>query len=119
MSQESEIERLLAPHSTEIRTIVQKLRRLMNEAAPGLVEEAKLGWKNLVYKGNGVVLAIMPYTKYVSLHFYKGVELHDPHSILEGGGKELRHVKIHHLDDINRTRLLPLISQAIDLDKSC
>ena len=79
---------------------------------------ADIARASFTYSGAGVVCAVMPYTKYVSLHFYKGVELDDPAGVLEGGGKALRHVKVHSLDGIDEKVLAPMIQQAVALDKA-
>jgi Domain of unknown function (DU1801) len=50
---------------------------------------------------------------YVNLGFYKGVLLNDPASLLEGTGKELRHVKIRNLDIANSPALKDLICAAL------
>lgn len=118
MTPVNDIEQLLAPHSPEVRRLVENLRDFALRVGPDLEEEVKLGWKNITYKGKGVVFAIQPYSKYVSLHFYKGVQLSDPQGVLEGGGKTLRHIKIHKPEDIRQEILTPLAKEAIHLDKS-
>ena len=118
MATDKEINKFLGDFDPEVQAIAHELCRLVNDTAPNLEEEVKRGWKNITYSGAGVVCAVMPYTKYVSLHFYKGVELDDPAGVLEGGGKALRHVKVHSLDGIDEKVLAPMIQQAVALDKA-
>lgn len=116
MASDKDINKFLDPYHPEVQAIAHELCRIVNDTAPQLSEEVKFGWKNITYAGKGIVCAVQPYSQYVSLHFYKGTELKDPDGVLEGGGKQLRHVKVHSLDDINEKVLVPLIKQAVALD---
>lgn len=116
MASDKEINKFLDAYDPEVQAIAHELCRIVSEVAPQLSEELKSGWKNITYVGNGVVCAVQPYSKYVSLHFYKGVELEAPKGLLEGGGKALRHVKAHSLDGIDEQALAALIKQAVALD---
>src|ERR1035438_786028 len=40
------------------------------------------------------VVYIGVYTKHINLGFYRGARMHDPEGVLEGSGKQLRHIKI-------------------------
>lgn len=113
---QADLAQLLAPQSDAIRDLTERLIAYMAAAVPDLSREVKLGWKNITYSGNQTIFAIQPYSKYVSLHFYRGVELSDPHGLLEGSGKKLRHVKFHKPEDIRKQGFLTLIENAIALD---
>lgn len=117
MATDKEINQFLDDYEPEVQAIAHELCRVVTDAAPDLKEEVKRGWKNITYRGNGVVCAVQPYSRYVSLHFYKGTELDDPAGVLEGGGKQLRHIKVHSLDAIDEKVLAPFIKQAVALDK--
>lgn len=114
---QSALAQLLAPQSDSIRDLTNRLIAFMEKTTPQLSREVKLGWKNITYSGNKTIFAIQPYSQYVSLHFYRGIELPDPQGLLEGSGKKLRHVKIHKPEDIRDELLLPLLQEAIDLDQ--
>jgi hypothetical protein len=49
---------------------------------------------------------------YVNLGFYKGTALKDPQGLLEGTGKELRHIKIRALNDLENPHLKALVVQS-------
>jgi hypothetical protein len=115
---QDELAQLLEPHTPEIRALVEELRGVICSLGPDLQEEVKLGWKNIGYKGKGLTVSLMPYTSYVSLHFAKGVQLSDPQGVLEGGGKELRHLKVRKLEDVHPHILTPLMHEAIELDQA-
>jgi hypothetical protein len=118
MATDKEINNFLDVYDPEVQAIAHELCRIVSDTAPDLKEEVKRGWKNITYSGKGVVCAVQPYSQYVSLHFYKGTELDDPNGVLQGGGKQLRHVKIPSLDAIDERVLAPLIKQALAMDKS-
>ena len=40
----------------------------------------------------------------------------DPNGLLEGSGKEMRHIKIHKLDDIDTPVFTALVKQAASLE---
>jgi hypothetical protein len=51
--------------------------------------------------------------KHVNLGFYMGASLKDGAKLLEGTGKNLRHVKVHTLEEANATALGELVLSAI------
>lgn len=57
-----------------------------------------------------VYVGVQP--KSVNAGFYYGTALNDPESLLEGTGKNLRHVKVRSLDEARRPGLLALIEAA-------
>ena len=115
-NEDAKIVQILEGHTPEIVDLVASLRKVVHKAAPELLEEGKTGWGNITYKKVGVVCAIAPYKKYVSLHFYKGISLSDASGMLEGSGKALRHIKIHKPDDIRVEQITRLIQEAVRLD---
>lgn len=119
MSAESEavIEDILAGHSPQVIGLVEKLRALVKQCAPELVEEPKRGWGNISYKKTGLVCAITPQKAYASLYFYKGTRLTDPQGLLEGSGKALRHIKFRKLDGIHNEQIVAWIREAVRLDE--
>ncbi len=113
---EADIEMILENHLTEVQEICLALRKVIKEAAPELQEEVKWGWGNIVYKRSGIICAISPYSYHVNLNFYQGFRLSAPPGVLEGNGRELRHVKLQTIDDIRPDLLADLIRQAMELD---
>jgi hypothetical protein len=82
-----------------IALLAQELRRVIRRALPDAAEGIK--WGMPVYEQNGLVCAIRPARDYVALQFYTaGTSLRDPHGLLEGSGKKMRHVKIRTIADI-------------------
>lgn len=60
-----------------------------------------------------MICTIIPSKKEFKLGFYKGADLHDPLSLLEGTGKISRYVKIQSDEQINSTALKELLAEAL------
>jgi len=107
---------LMAPHSTEVQALAEGLRQVVRGLLPEATEIVRLGWQSASYRSGPMArdefLAIMPKRDHVNLHLPDGVELSDPHGLLEGSGKRVRHVKICAMDDLQREGLSDLIRQA-------
>jgi hypothetical protein len=56
---------------------------------------------------------IAPQTKHVNLGFYHGAVLKDPAGLLDGAGKNLRHVKIRSLSEISTKELGDLLKASL------
>ena len=52
------------------------------------------------------------FNSYVNIGFFRGAELPDPHALLEGTGKYMRHVKLRPGEDANAAALVDLIASA-------
>lgn len=57
------------------------------------------------------------YTNHVNLGFNKGTLLVDPHKLLQGTGKLIRHIPVISYRDYRTNKVKALISSAIDLAK--
>lgn len=53
------------------------------------------------------------HASHVNLGFYRGASLRDPAGLLEGTGKNLRHVKVRGLDEARNPAIRELLVQAI------
>jgi hypothetical protein len=52
------------------------------------------------------------FTAHVNVGFFRGAEIADPHRLLEGTGKFMRHVKLRPERDVDATALRKLIETA-------
>jgi hypothetical protein len=90
------------------------LRAIVLSAAQGLVEEIK--WSRPCYSTPTGMFCYLHRTKnHVTIGFQQGASLKDPKSLLEGTGKDMRHIKITDAGDIDRSAILHLVQQAIKL----
>jgi len=97
-------------------TMLARLRTVILEAAPGIVEEWK--WDVPVWSYNGNVVSAAAFQAHVKINFFKGASLHDPHGLLNAGleAKQSRAIDIHEGDEINTEALKDLIRAAIALN---
>lgn len=111
-------EELLAITAQEMRPIVTRLRDLVREVDPQTVEVVRLGDRAASY-GTGPqkmkqgYAYILPHQNWVNLGFYQGADLPDPTGLLEGTGKNLRHVKVRAVTEADRPELRALLETAV------
>jgi len=96
------------------QAIVLALREATQGVSTGITEGIK--WNALCFfKGNRAFVGIMPYEKYVSVIFDRGSEMTDELGVLEGSGKQMRHIKIHSLEEIAQKNVAQYIRNSYSL----
>src|SRR3954470_12313062 len=98
---------------------LSRMRRLIEEADPDVVEEWK--WMGTpVWSHDGIICTGESYQKVVKLTFAKGASLKDPgrlfNSSLEGNVR--RAIDIHEGEDVDASAFKALVRQAITLNSS-
>lgn len=96
------------------RDVAQELREVVRRASHELTEEVKWGWPCYTADGK-CICGFMDMKETVNLVFYVGAELDDPHGLIEGTGKSMRHVKLRSLKDIRKREFTNFIKQSIKL----
>ena len=96
--------------------VVSEVRNLILEVDPDANESIK--WSRPVYEDNGSLAYIMAFKNHVNVGFARGVELTDAADVLEGTGKEMRHVKLTGPEDVRHDVLRDLLRQAVALNRS-
>jgi hypothetical protein len=85
---------------TQMRKCGDDVRELMHDGCPvACVEDAPFGYVN-VFKAH------------VNVGFFHGAELNDPHHLLEGSGKRMRHVKVRPRAQLDFAAMCALIDVA-------
>jgi hypothetical protein len=110
-------EQMLERSSPEVQEIARRLRALVVEVMPDVVE---VPWPHQGTAGYGVgpkknsehFCYIAPQKERVNFGFFYGAELSDPAGLLEGTGKLLRHVKIKSVEEVERPALRQLLEAA-------
>jgi len=93
------------------------LRKLILDAAPGIVEEWK--WDTPVWSQNGNVVAAGAFQDHVKLNFFQGALLEDHHLFNAGlDAKATRAIDIYEGDKIDEAALKDLIRAAVELNNS-
>ena len=99
----------------DLRAVAEAIRKLVFEADPDLSEAIK--WGNPTYEKQGRVCYLATTKNYVSLGFFNGAGLTDPHGRIEGTGKKMRHVKVRALSDIDQQRFASWVREAVALNQ--
>lgn len=99
-----------------LRKIANGLRRLCRKTVPGLTESVN-SWGLPTLVANGPIGYFSVGRKHVTFGFLRATALDDPGKLLEGTGKNLRHVKLRGTGDLRRPGLRKLILAAARLDR--
>lgn len=93
-----------------LRPLFRAVRAFVREHAPDLQERLYMDVPS--YWGSDALLYLADYSKHINLGFNRGAHLPDPHGLLEGTGKNLRHVKLRGAADLT-PQLAQLIRAAV------
>lgn len=98
--------------------LVARLRKLILDAAPELVEEWK--WDTPVWSHKGNVVAAGVFKDHVKLNFFKGASLDDPKGLFNAGleAKATRAIDIAEGGKINDAALKDLVRTAVAYNAS-
>jgi hypothetical protein len=110
------IDSYLEKKDPELRKVAEALRALMRKTVKGLSESVN-PWKIPTFESNGPMCMLMVGKKHVTFGFLRGTSLPDPEKLLEGTGKNLRHVKLRSVEDLRNPALTKLIVAAMELNK--
>lgn len=97
--------------------MIARVRKLVHEAAPDIVEEWK--WDTPVWSQNGNVLAAGAFQDHVKINFFHGALLED-HRLFNAGldAKTTRAIDLYENDSIDETALRNLIRSAVELNST-
>jgi hypothetical protein len=96
-----------------------RMRKLIKEADPGVVEEWK--WMGTpVWSHDGIICTGESYKKVVKLTFAKGASLQDPDRLFNSSldGNTRRAIDIHEGEEVDEAAFKALVRQAIALNSS-
>ena len=100
-----------------LRPVIRRLRDIIVEIDAAACEVVRLGDRAATYglgpkKMSEGYVYLLPHKSWINLGFYKGADLKDPQSLLEGTGAKMRHVKIRSIEDANRPGIQALVKHA-------
>ncbi|MCI4352867.1 MAG: DUF1801 domain-containing protein [Thermoplasmata archaeon] len=95
--------------------IADRVSELIRTEAPMLRVEKH--WGHPWFVGTDMVCAVGAFAQHVGVEFWRGSTVPDPDHLLEGSGKNLRHVKVRSLDEASSPRLVRLLRNAVALDR--
>ena len=97
--------------------MLARLRKLILDAAPDLVEEWK--WNTPVWSHNGNVVAVGAFRDHVKVNLFKGASLNDPHGLFNAGleAKASRAIDLRQGDVIDEAAFEDLVRAAVALNR--
>ena len=104
----------IAEHDPSIRQVCNFLRNMILKVDPELKETIK--WGNPVFVKRGDVFYLSATDSYVQFGVFKGVLVEGQMENVDGMGKDVRHVKVRALEDINSEQFESWIRDALALD---
>ncbi len=96
------VERLLADIAQSYpvqHELMQSLRQLILNLGRDVREEVKYG--GILFACEQPFCGLFAYTQHVTLELGDGAQLPDDFQVLEGKGKQRRHIKLHRPEDIH------------------
>jgi len=87
----------------EQKQIMQQARAILHEAIPQVVEEYK--WSRPVFNHHKDFAYFKSAKAHVTIGFYKYEKISDPDGLLEGTGKDMRHIKLKKREDLDKIPL--------------
>jgi hypothetical protein len=92
---------------------LSRIRTLIKEADPGVVEEWK--WDNPVWSHDGIICTGESYKNVVKLTFPKGASLKDPARLFNSSlaGNTRRAIDIHEGEEVDASAFKALVRQAV------
>lgn len=101
-----------ADQSAGHKRIINKLRRLVKDVAPNLVEGSK--WTNGVWLKNDLpIIYIHTEADHLQFGFFAGATFTDPKKLLRGKGKFVRHIRVERLADVDEAAFATMIRKAV------
>jgi hypothetical protein len=101
---------------SKLIAVAEGLRRLVKKSASGSTESMN-PWGIPAFESDGPMCFFMVGKNHVTFGFLRGTSLPDPEKLLEGTGKNLRHVKLRTAEDLKRPALKKLIVAAAKMNK--
>jgi hypothetical protein len=98
----------------ELRKVVRGLKNLVKETVPGTRETVN-AWGIPTFEAQTPFCFYMVGKNHVTFGFHYGTSLDDPQGLLEGTGKNIRHVKLRSLEDLEQKGLKQLVQAAARL----
>jgi hypothetical protein len=95
---------------------LSRMRKLIKEAVPDVVEEWK--WMNPIWSHDGIICTGESYKSAVKLTFAKGASLKDPARLFNSSldGNVRRAIDIHEGEEVDESAFKALVRQAVALN---
>lgn len=110
----------LAGYDPHVVNLALALREIVLEEAPDAIESLSKGYAVVIgfsFTGKPVkegFCHIVTYSSHVNLGFNRGALLVDPHRVLRGTGKSIRHITVRDHDELQRSFVRRYLQAAIE-----
>jgi hypothetical protein len=105
------IEAWMNEHRGELGAIAQRWFEVLRNCGDDVRELLHDGHPTACV-GDAAFAYVNAFRAHVNVGFFRGAEIADPHGLLEGTGKFMRHVKLRPDRDVDATTLMKLIQTA-------
>jgi hypothetical protein len=112
----AEINEYLETKDVRLQEIIRRLRIMMKKLVPDMTEGVN-PWNIPTFYVNDQMCYYRVGLRHITFGFFWGTSLDDPNGLLEGTGKNLRHVKLRTIDDLNKAGLDKLILSAASFNR--
>jgi hypothetical protein len=112
----AEVDSYVMKKNPKLKPVVDALRALVRKAVPKSREVIN-PWGVPTFEWNGPMCYLMVGKNHVTFGFPRGSSLQDSASLLEGTGKNMRHVKLRQVSDVHDANLKQLILEAKRLNR--
>lgn len=117
MPGDKKVDAFLSQYDEQVYNNALKLREILFANLPDIIEQIDLPAKMIAYcygqKYTEMICTIIPSKKGLKLGFYKGADLADPGSLLDGTGKISRYLEIKSDKQIESNALKQLLASAL------
>ncbi len=117
---EEQLAGFIAKYTPEVGELAQAVLAKMRRRMPGAVEMVYDNYSFLVIgfgpteRPSEAVFSIVLSPRWVSLCFLHGARLTDPNRLLQGGGKQVRHIRLDGAAVLDKPAVRALMAQAIE-----
>ena len=117
MTGNPELDVLLTDHPDPVAKLVLRLREVLLDGQPSLMERVRPGWHSVNFHDPvaGFVCALFPQADGVQLVFERGALLPDPHHRLGGTGRQVRTLQFAAGDDVDAEVVQEFLDLAVDV----
>jgi len=113
----AEINEYLETKDVRLQEVIRQLRILMKKLIPDVVEGVN-PWRIPTFYVNDQMCYLRVGLRHITFGFFWGTSLEDPKGLLEGTGKNLRHVKLRTIDDLKKDGMRELILNAAKFNRN-
>jgi len=110
------VDAYVSKQNPKLKPIADALRKLIRKTVPNS-REAINPWGIPVFEWNGPLCYLRVGNHHITFGFPRGASILDASGLLEGTGRNMRHVKLRELSEVRNANLKQLILQAKEINK--